>query len=294
MTLKQNLTRRIYALVPVPLESEALQRHGKRSSWGGFANCLGCCGLLALVVASSVPAFLVTRVNGSADILAAHISVDVVVGDGLWTRGQCFGESADSVKELLQKVGLSCDGVPQTQKCARDDLSSLEQDHCNRFYVAQGMEVLAMGSLFIAILAGTSNREGLLPALLRGIALSAALVASMAGSSVLSLLQDSYMFTRINSEGQRIVDESSLQYQCATMFGLSVCHGPGFSFQLQAFGSALASMSAIVSLVLLLTNRVSGDSPTSIVNGHGATLVYVEEPLLGAEQGIPRARVVGN
>jgi hypothetical protein len=109
-----------------------------------------CLALMFLIIASVLPMFVVTSLQGEAKVLIANLNVDLMIGDGLWKRNVCFGDSQPS-EDTLKAFGLTCRGQLQTYHCENHeaDLTEKEQQHCDDFYLLQGMESLAIFSTFI-------------------------------------------------------------------------------------------------------------------------------------------------
>jgi hypothetical protein len=245
-----------------------LVRQERESGLVKLASCCACLGFISLVVASVLPMFVVTSLKGHGKLLIADFDVDLSIGDGLWKKNVCFGESRPD-ESILNQLGLTCEGALQTEHCESDDLSDKDQDHCDDFYLLQGMESLAIFSTFVATFIGSLARTcasmTLLRTTLRLGAIVSLAIALSAAASVIRLVKESDM-----------VDERS--FSCSRALGAELCHGYGVSFGMQGAAVAQLALALMMNIILLCVSPV--ESTTT-------TYQYVRVPLLQQSVGVP-------
>jgi hypothetical protein len=207
----------LYTLVSV---DESLSRADRqRRRLAAFSSFCSCFAVLALLLGSALPMWVVTSYRGVGHVLVVDFSVDLNMGDGLWMRNVCFGGTKPS-EDMLNKAGLTCEGTLQTDGCDSESLSSAQRDHCDTFFAAQALE---SGAIFVALLAWlmgaclSRDRLRFSPSI-------ASLLAAAFALSVIGVLGDSYMFN------------DSERFHCSQVLGADLCTGYGAALHFQSLG----------------------------------------------------------
>jgi len=162
-------------------------REERESSLVRLSSFCLCLAFLTLVLASVLPMFVVTSLQGHGKLLIAEFDVDLQIGDGLWKRNVCFGGSKPD-EEVLKQFGLTCKGQLQLDHCDDEGLSDKQEEHCDQFMLLQGMQSLAIFSTFVASFVGSlaraCARSAFLRTVMRLIAIASILTALSAASAV--------------------------------------------------------------------------------------------------------------
>jgi hypothetical protein len=241
-------------------------REERESHLVKLASCCVCLGFLSLVFASVLPMFVVTSFQGHGKLLIADFDVDLAIGDGLWKRNVCFGNSRPD-EAVLNQIGLTCKGSLQTENCENENLSDKQQTHCDDFLLLQGMESLAIFATFVATFVGSLARGcasvPLLRTALRLSSIVSLVIALSSATAVIRLVRASDM-----------VDERS--FTCSRVLGAELCHGFGASFGLQWAAVGELSLAMVLNVILLCVSPSESQS----------TYQYVRVPLLQQQQGV--------
>jgi len=260
------VVQRIVALIPY-----RHNRSTQRRVCGAWAAAFLMLSVMFLFIAAVAPAWSITRFDGDGTIGPLSYSVDVIIGDGLWKKNQCWG---DYNEELLRNVGLSCDGTPQLTGCDHvEKLTQDQVDNCELMELAESMQLFAVfcaTQAFLAMMISTcvTRRQ---PAFL--IASICAFLASYSASSVTAALRDSYMFKATGTN-----------YECMQVLaGIGeVCHGVGPAFGLQSMAIFFTCAASLIALMLACSKQDEED--VSMIR---APLVVMSE----SDEQVPDAEV---
>jgi len=258
--------QRIVALIPY-----RHNRNTQRRICGFWAVVFLTFALMFLLITTATPAWSITRFDGDGTIGPLSYSVDVIIGDGLFRKNQCWG---DYNEEMLKSIGLSCDGTPQLAGCDNvENLSEEQVSNCETMELAIWMQLFSLfcaTQAFLSLWIATCVARRV-PALLIGAI--CAFFASYGASSVNSLLRDSYMFKT-----------TGLKYECMPVLaGLGeVCHGMGPAFGLQSMAVFLCCTASAIAFVLACTKHDEED-----IGMIRAPLVVVSE----TDEEIPNAEI---
>jgi hypothetical protein len=145
----------------------------------------GCLVVLFLLLSLLLPTWVVGSFKGDGHFGLVQFTVDLNMGDGLWKRNVCFGESAP--ENLLQKAGLSCSGTQQTKGCGAANLTDDKRKECRMFYAAQTLQILAV-ICAVLVCANVSGRVGFT------LRVAFELVTACLAGMVLALLSHTYLY----------------------------------------------------------------------------------------------------
>jgi len=217
----------------------------------GIFRLSSCCllsGFLSLIIACSLPMFVVTSYRGDGRILTKDFHADFTIGDGLWRRNVCHGRSKPD-EDTLKKVGLSCKGMEQTAHC--DDIDAYAEgagklkDRCDKFRQLQGLEIIAIFATFVAMILGGMSRSrncesatsGMI-SFLNATSFAFLIIAISTASAVIARVKDADL-------------DGDEKFECKTVFGAKLCHGAGPSYVLQWIAIAELLMAFIGTAILL-------------------------------------------
>jgi hypothetical protein len=214
----------------------------RRTSTSRSASCCACLALLLLTIAAFMPMWVVTSFYGHAKLLAVNMNVDLVVGDGLFKRNVCYGDSRPD-EELMQRFGLTCKGSLQTAGCDdQSDLTNAEKDHCDDFMLLQAFATASLFFVFVGLIfsgMAAHLRFQLFRTFLRIGALACMSLALMSACVTVSLVHESDMV-------------QDIPLQCNDVFGdAHLCRRYGASMVLQWL-AIVALMFAVVNNLMLL------------------------------------------
>jgi hypothetical protein len=211
--------------------------------------------------------WVVTSLNGHAQLLIADVDVNVAIGDGLYVKNMCFGHRPD--EQVLRSVGLTCDGIKQTDHCDEDDLSNKFEQHCEDFYLLEGMESIAIFCAFAANLLIALSRVCQAQPLLR----SCFRVASVV--MLFMSLGTAVTVIRLVKESDMVDEES---FSCSNILGLELCHGYGASMYLQGFAVAELVFAVVAGILLIFISY-----PSLTTTTYGLVRVPLLRPVVYAE-----------
>lgn len=189
---------------------------------------------------------MVLSVEGEGKILGHAYDVEFQIGSGLFRKNVCYGGDRPD-ETFLSRLGLSCNGRSQTQRCTRDAIHARDPDfseECGRFATAQTCQISALALLGGAILVRMCYGSGRTPLL----SFALAVLVVMLSTVTMMVVKRTQMF---RGEGD---EEERGRFGCELVDAFELCEKYGAAAMAQGWGIFFAAAGALLDGGLLVVS----------------------------------------